>query len=113
MIVLLLGTLAAAGAAGADGPEAPLSPPAVPTPGPLDQQVTIVGRDEAALPLPSPWEPLPFSFPPADLRRPETPPSPPFQPPLGDWAGFLPQAGYTYVGCAGGTCAGETEIHSV
>jgi hypothetical protein len=108
MIAFLLGAVAAAGAAGADDPMGGVAGAA----GPLDQQITIIGRDEAALPLPSPWEPDPYAFPPPDMRRPVSPLSPPFMPPLGDWAGFLPQAGYTYVGCAGAP-PHRTETHSV
>lgn len=116
MIALLLGTVAAAGAAGADDPVKVVEPAAgaavAQVAGPLDQHITIVGRDEAALPLPSPWEPETYAFPPPDMRRPVSPLAPPFMPPLGDWAGFLPQAGYTYVGCAGAP-PHRTETHSV
>lgn len=108
MIALLLGAVAAAGSAGTDDPVGAVPQAA----GPLDQQITIIGRDEAALPLPSPWEPVPYAFPPPDMLRPVSPLSPPFMPPLGDWAGFLPQAGYTYVGCAGAP-PHRTETHSV
>ena len=69
--------------------------------GPLDQQVTLVGRDEAALPLLPPWQPPAFEFPVPDMRRPPTPLSPPVMPPSGEWGDLLPEAGYTYVGCTG------------
>jgi hypothetical protein len=83
---------------------------------PIDQDITLVGRDEAALPLPAPWEPIPFAFPALDMQRPVAPLSPPVPPPSGDWRDFARQAGYTYVGCAGappGHPIRETEIHSV
>jgi hypothetical protein len=85
MIACLLAAVAAAGA----------------SEGPLDQQVTLVGRDEAALPLLPPWQPPAFDFPDPDMRRPLTPFSPLVMPPSGDWGELLPEAGYTYVGCAG------------
>jgi hypothetical protein len=110
MIACLLSAFAAASAAAADGP--------------LDQQIILLGRDEAALPLPEPWHPPGFAFPEPDMKRPETPFSPLAAPPLGEWADLLPEAGYTYVGCAGAppgrwgreVCAGGTggmETHSV
>jgi len=121
-LVLFLGTLADACAAAQD----PVVPgPADPRPRGLpDQQITVVGRDDAALALPLPWQPAPHAFPLPDMQRLETPLSQPFQPLLGDWAGFLPEAGYTYIGCAGappghpprGECAGwpgGTEFHGV
>jgi hypothetical protein len=89
MIVLLT---AAATAASAQSTAAP---------SPIDQDITLVGRDEAALPLPAPWEPVPFAFPALDMQRPIAPLSPPVPPPSGDWRDFARQAGYTYVGCAG------------
>jgi hypothetical protein len=86
MIACLIAAFAA-GAAAADGP--------------LDQQIILVGRDEAALPLPDPWQPPAFAFPEPDMARPETPLAPLAAPPVGEWADLLPEAGYTYVGCAG------------
>ncbi len=68
--------------------------------GPLDQRIIVVGRDDAALPLPEPWHPPVFAFPEPDLTRPETPDAPVLAA-AGGWADLLPEAGYTYVGCAG------------
>ncbi len=87
MIACLLAAISAAGVGVADGP--------------LDQQFTLVGRDEAALSLPAPWQPPAFAFPDPDMRRMETPLAPPVMPPAGEWGDLLPEAGYTYVGCAG------------
>ncbi len=92
MIVLL--TAAAAAASGQASASA--------APNPIDQDITLVGRDEAALPLPAPWQPAPYEFPALDLQRPIAPLSPPVAPPSGDWRDFTRQEGYTYVGCAGG-----------
>jgi hypothetical protein len=91
MIVLLIAA-AAASAQDATGGQASAS---------IDQDITLVGRDEAELGLPGPWEPAPFAFPILDLQRPATPLAPPILPPSGDWGDFAQQAGYTYVGCAG------------
>jgi hypothetical protein len=105
MIACLFAALAAAGAAAEDGavPGAGSTPAAAqPAPaGPLDQQIILVGRDEAALPLPEPWQPLPFAFPLPDMQRPDRPLPPLVAPPAGVWADLLPEAGYTYVGRAG------------
>ena len=92
MIACLLALLGAAGTAAEDG-----GAPG----GSLDQQIILVGRDEVSLPLPAPWQPAPFAFPLPDMQRPETPLAPPVAPPSGEWADLLPEAGYTYVGCAG------------
>jgi hypothetical protein len=67
----------------------------------IDQDITLVGRDEAGLALPGPWEPAPFAFPILDLQRPATPLAPPILPASGDWGDFARQAGYTYIGCTG------------
>jgi len=91
MIVLLIAA-AAASAQDATGGQASAS---------IDQDITLVGRDEAELGLPGPWEPAPFAFPILDQQRPATPLAPPILPPSGDWGDFAQQAGYTYVGCAG------------
>jgi hypothetical protein len=97
MIVLLI-TAAAAGNAQetVSAQEA-----ASPAPASIDQDITLVGRDEAELALPGPWQPVPFAFPMPDLQRLATPLAPPILPPSGDWRDFARQEGYTYIGCAG------------
>ena len=53
----------------------------------LDQEITLVGRDQAAL---SPLPPVSFAsadFPELDLRRPPSAVLAPVAPPAGDWLG--------------------------
>ncbi len=51
--------------------------------GPLDRDVTVVGRDDTALPVPPPGTPQEIEIPPMDPEQPSTPVLPPIQPPPG------------------------------
>jgi hypothetical protein len=52
------------------------------TGGSLDRDVTVVGRDETALPVPPPIAPPEIALPDVEPEQPSTPVVPPIQPPL-------------------------------
>jgi hypothetical protein len=56
-------------------------------PNPLDRVITIVGADEAALPIPSPWRQQDIVIPEPDLRQPASVVLPAVEPPIGDSSG--------------------------
>jgi hypothetical protein len=53
--------------------------------GPLDRDVTVVGRDDTSLPVPPPETPPEIKVPDVDPEQPSTPIVPPIQPPPGVW----------------------------
>jgi hypothetical protein len=54
------------------------------TPGSLDRDITVVGRDETALPVPAPSTHAEIVIPELDPLRPTSPTVPPIQPPADD-----------------------------
>jgi hypothetical protein len=52
----------------------------------LNREITIVGRDQAAIPIPQPWKQEQVSVPSLDVEPPDPPEVPAIQPPKGDWA---------------------------
>ena len=51
--------------------------------GTLDSDVTIVGRDDTAIPVPSPWHQEEIAVPEPDMTPPDPMTLPPIPPPLG------------------------------
>jgi hypothetical protein len=51
----------------------------------LDREITVVGRDETALPIPAPWTQEDIALPELDPERPTQPTLPAIPPPSGDW----------------------------
>ena len=54
------------------------------TAGSLDRDITVIGRDETALPVPAPSTEAEIRIPELDLVRPISPGVPPIQPPADD-----------------------------
>jgi len=69
--------------------------------GPLDRDVTVVGRDDTALPVPPPRTPTEIVIPEVDPEQPSTPIVPPIQPPTGD--GVSPTTDQGAIDSSGGS----------
>jgi hypothetical protein len=52
----------------------------------LDREITIVGRDQAAIPIPQPWKQEQVSVPSLDVEAADPHNVPAIQPPTGDWS---------------------------
>ncbi len=61
------------------------------SPGSVDREITVKGRDDTALPVPAPAALENVSVPDLDVRRPEVPSLPPIAPPAGVQAAPLPE----------------------
>jgi hypothetical protein len=75
MLLLLFAGCRAAFAQDSGGPD-----------GVLDREITIVGRDQAAIPIPQPWKQEQVSVPNLDVELPDPPDVPAIQPPRGEWS---------------------------
>jgi hypothetical protein len=51
----------------------------------IDRDITVIGRDETALPIPAPWTQAEIDIPELDPAQPSSPTLPPILPPPGDW----------------------------
>jgi hypothetical protein len=52
----------------------------------LDREITVIGRDETALPIPLPWKQENVSLPSLDVEQPSPPRLPAIMPPAGEWS---------------------------
>ena len=52
----------------------------------LDREITVIGRDETALPIPLPWKQENISLPSLDVDQPPPPSLPAITPPAGEWS---------------------------
>lgn len=72
-------------------PDKKTSQPDTVNQGSVDREITVKGRDDAALPVPAPVPLVDVSLPDLDLRKPEVPSLPPITPPAGMSAAPLPE----------------------
>jgi hypothetical protein len=54
--------------------------------GALDREITIVGRDQAAIPIPHPWKQEQVSVPSLDVESPDPHNVPAIPPPTAEWS---------------------------
>jgi hypothetical protein len=54
--------------------------------GALDREITIVGRDQAAIPIPQPWKQEQVSVPSLSIDPTDPPNVPAIRPPVGEWS---------------------------